>query len=309
MCMLLIFVLYALFAVTFTLGKECLYFMPPISFIGFRMIIGGVLLLGYSYFKEKHPVLFKIKDLGWFIGIIFLHIYASFIFEFLGINAMAPAKVSLIFNLSPFVTALISYFLFKERVTFKKLIGLCIGFIGFLPIILKPDTPAQVASKSIKLFAGLPELYVIIAVISSCFGWIILKRLTHEGHYSYFYVNGIGMLGGGFAATITSLYLEIQPDYLAALEDWNFVRPFLLLLLIGNVICYNLYGQLLKKYTATLISFFGFFTPLFSAFFDWLLLGQMVSINFYISVFITTIGLYLYYQEELKQGYIVQNEV
>ena len=79
--MFLIFVLYALFAVTFTLGKECLYFMPPISFIGFRMVIAGIILLGYSFFKEKHPVLFQKKDLWWFVGIIFLHIYFSFICE------------------------------------------------------------------------------------------------------------------------------------------------------------------------------------------------------------------------------------
>lgn len=306
--MFLIFVLYALFAVTFTLGKECLYFMPPISFIGFRMVIAGIILLGYSFFKEKHPVLFQKKDLWWFVGIIFLHIYFSFICEFLGINAMAPAKVCLIFNLSPFITAIISYFLFKEIVTVKKAIGLLIGFAGFLPILFESSSSLQtVASESIGLFASMPELYVIISVISACFGWIILKRLTHEGHYSYFYVNGIAMLGGGIAAWITSFYLETQPDYLSALTNWGFLRPFLLLLLVGNVISYNLYGKLLKTYTATLISFFGFFTPLFSAFFDWFILGQVVTTNFYVSVIITTVGLYLYYQEELKQGYIIQD--
>ncbi len=305
--MFLIFVLYALFAVTFTLGKECLYFMPPISFIGFRMVIAGLLLLGYSFFKEKHPVFFQKKDLLWFVGIIFLHIYLSFICEFLGINAMAPAKVCLIFNLSPFITAIISYFLFKEIVTVKKAVGLLIGFAGFLPILFENDVTEQiVASKSIGLFASMPELYVIIAVISACFGWIILRRLTQEGHYSYFYVNGVAMLGGGIASWITSLYLEVQPDYIGALINWDFLRPFLLLLLVGNVISYNLYGKLLKTYTATLISFFGFFTPLFSAFFDWIILGQLVTVNFYISVVVTTVGLYLYYQEELRQGYIVK---
>lgn len=306
--MFLIFVLYALFAVTFTLGKECLYFMPPISFIGFRMVIAGLVLLGYSYFKEKQPLFFQRKDLWWFVGMIFLHIYLSFICEFLGINAMAPAKVCLLFNLSPFITAIISYFFFREVITFKKLVGLIVGCAGFLPLIWgKGGSLEAVASQSIGIFASMPEIYVIISVISACFGWIILKRLTHDGSYSYFYVNGVAMLGGGIGAWITGFCLENQPAYYDVLININFLRPFLLLLLIGNVISYNLYGKLLKTYSATLISFCGFFTPLFSAFFDWIILGQVVTANFYISVIITTVGLYLYYQEELKQGYIVHN--
>lgn len=303
--MIAILILYAMFALTFTLGKECLAFMPPISFIGFRMMIAGALLLCYSFFKQKQPLLFKKKDLFWFVGIILFHIYISFIFEFLGLSRLVAAKACLLFNLMPFVTAIISYFFFKEIITFKKGIGFLIGFLGFLPILLESTASTSESLTSSFGFLSLPELYILISVVSSAFGWIILKRLTHQG-YSYFYVNGVAMLVGGMGALVTGMLLEVQPDYLACLVNLKFLRPFLMLLVVGNFICYNLYGKLLKKYTATLISFFGFFTPLFAAFFDWFLLGQVVGINFYISVFIITIGLYLYYQEELKQGYIVQ---
>ena len=55
----------------------------------------------------------------------------------------------------------------------------------------------------------------------------------------------------------------------------------------------------------TILSFFGFFIPLFAAFFGWLWLGEEVSCAFYTTVGLVTIGLYLFYQEELKQGYVV----
>ena len=51
------------------------------------------------------------------------------------------------------------------------------------------------------------------------------------------------------------------------------------------------------------MSFAGFTTPLFTALFGWLLLGEIVTWPFYISFVIVLLGLLLFDQEELKQSY------
>jgi drug/metabolite transporter (DMT)-like permease len=98
-------------------------------------------------------------------------------------------------------------------------------------------------------------------------------------------------------------------------ENWNPVPvtefvPFLecafLLIIVSNLICYNLYGALLRKYTATFMSFAGFSTPLFTAFFGWLFLGETVSFSFYLSAVIVFAGLILFNQEELGKGVVVK---
>jgi len=81
-----------------------------------------------------------------------------------------------------------------------------------------------------------------------------------------------------------------------------FLGCTLLLMIISNAICYNLYGKLLKKYSATFMSFAGFTTPLFTALFDWLKFGEVASWHFYLSATIVFGGLLIFYQEELTQN-------
>jgi drug/metabolite transporter (DMT)-like permease len=73
----------------------------------------------------------------------------------------------------------------------------------------------------------------------------------------------------------------------------------LLLIAISNLICYNLYGYLLKKYSVTFVSFAGFITPLFTALFGWWYLGEVVTWPFYVSAIIVFAGLCIFNQEEL----------
>jgi drug/metabolite transporter (DMT)-like permease len=73
------------------------------------------------------------------------------------------------------------------------------------------------------------------------------------------------------------------------------------IILISNIICHNIYGYLLKQYTATFIAFTGFLAPLFSALYGWAFLNERITWHFYASSFIVFIGLAIFYKEELVQ--------
>lgn len=301
--MVAILALYALFGSTFILGKEAVSFVPPIFFIGIRMVLASLFLLLFIKLYQKHSLKIKREDAPWFAGIILFHIYVSYVFEFVGLQYLSGAKTSLLFNLSPFVTALFSYFFFKEVMTPRKWIGLLIGFCAFLPSLLS-QTPGTENTLGSIGFISYPELFLIISVISASAGWIFMRKLTRERGYTYFFVNTIGMLGGGILALLTSLYVEQWPQIIPLMNNIPFLRSLFLLILIGNVICFNLYGKLLATYSATILSFFGFITPLFSALFGWFWLGETVNWSFYVTVILVAFGLYEFYKEELRQGYI-----
>jgi drug/metabolite transporter (DMT)-like permease len=73
---------------------------------------------------------------------------------------------------------------------------------------------------------------------------------------------------------------------------------------ISNIVCYNVYGYLLKKYTATFLSFVGLLSPFFASLSEWVFLKQTPSWGILSSSLIVVFGLWIVYKEELKQGYI-----
>lgn len=301
--MFLLFVLYALFASTFIIGREAVLAFPPMFFIGIRMILAGLLLLGFVKIFNKDSFKLKRNDLVWFAGIVLFHIYGSYVLEFISLQYLTGAKASLLYNLSPFITALFSYFFFGEILSFKKWIGLLIGFLAFIPLLV--TQPVSTESTTHTLYA---EILLIISVAASCIGWIFMKKLISHHNHSYVFVNGVGMLLGGILSLATSYFWETWPAFDALAHNFPFIRSLLLLILIGNIICYNLYGKLLHRYSATVLSFFGCTTPLFSALLGWLWLGETVSPWFYVTAACAALGLYIFYQDDLQGNFLHQGK-
>lgn len=298
---ILVFVLYALFASIFTIGKHALMYTEPFFLVGTRMILAGGVLIAYEYlFNRKSFALPK----NLLFPIFFLALFNVFFtnaFEFWGLKYLSSSKTCFIYSLSPFAAAIISYFYFEEKITPVKFFGMCVGFAGFIPIFLSDSSVEQEVGKI--GFLSWPEISVLIAAISSVYGWIILREVVTKHNYPTFLANGFSMLLGGVMSLMTSLVFE----------EWNPVpvtdmREFLIWLaamtIISNFICYNLYGYLLKTFTATFMSFSGFSTPLFVSFFGWIFLSEYVTWKFAFSVVVVFIGLMIFYREELRQGYV-----
>lgn len=308
--MILVILLYLLFASTFTLGKAALSYVSPFLFIGVRMIFGGSMLLVYYRFIAREKIVVKKTDWSLFARIIIFHIFCAYTLEFWALEYITSAKACLLYNLSPFVTALLSYALYAEKLSFRQMGGLLIGFLGFIPILLSQGLP-ELLSWHLG-FVSVYELALIGSVISSAYGWIIMKNLINKG-YSFIMINGIGMTGGGILALLLSLYKEGLPmmkqvpvfSQTLVMRYGNCGESIIMLgvyslalILIANIICYNLYGYLLSRYSPTFLSFAGFMTPLFAALLGWLFLGEQVTWHFFATISLVIVGLYLFHEKK-----------
>jgi drug/metabolite transporter (DMT)-like permease len=303
--MYLVILLYALFASVFTVSKTGLQYTQPLFFVGSRMLIAGIIMLAYLYIFKREVFKFKKDDFWRVFRLAAFNIYFTNIFEFWGLQYLTSFKTCFIYSLSPFVSALLSYFLFSEKMNGKKWLGFTLGFIGFLPILLNQSSSEE--SMGHLLFFSWAEIAVVLAAVSSVYGWILLRQLVKENGMSPMMANGLSMVMGGIMATAHSSFTE-NWNPLPVTEALPFMECTIALIIISNMICYNLYGHLLKKFTATFMSFAGFTTPLFTALFGWLYLGEVVSTPFYISAAIVFCGLLVFYQEELRDGYLVKPE-
>lgn len=298
----LVIILFALFASLFTLSKTALEFSEPFFLIGSRMTLAGILLISHQFFFNRAS--FKIKN-AHILPLVILglvSIYITNIAEIWGIQYMSSAKACLIYSLSPFIAALFAYWLLKEKLSFKKWIGLCIGFVGLIPILFTHSSSSELAKDL--LFFSWPELALVTAVFASVYGWILLKKIVSEYHYTPIMANGISMLVGGILALIHS-YISGEtwaPLPIIGGKYGAFLECALWMTLISNVICYNLYGYLLKRFSATFMSLAGLVTPLFASLFGWYFLDEVISWHFFASMILFSIGLALFYQEELTNN-------
>lgn len=263
------------------------------------MLLGGTILLMYQYRKGEKIFAYDKKALIPLISLTIFNVYLTNVPEFWGLQFLNAAKASFIYNFSPFFAALLSYFVFGEVMTRNKWLGLFIGLLGFLPILI--HEPLNEQSLGGFAFLSWPEIALLTAAISTVIGWISMRYLIKVSTYSSITANGISMFLSSILIFPTSLLVEQWNPY--PIMNWSkFVFYLLILTLISNIIAYNIYGTLLRRYTATFLSFAGFTGPLFAALFSWLFLGETVSWCFFLSAIIVFIGLFIFYREELQQG-------
>ena len=300
--MLLLVFLYALLAGTFSLGKIMLRYTQPIFFVGTRMSIAGGILLLYHAYKDRTRFKIKKEDIGQFCQAMLFTIYIPYILRYWGLQYLPASKACLLYNFGPFMSYTFSYLLFSEKITVKKIIGLMIGFCGLLPIITHTTGGALAGS-----FPLLPECALLISVASLSYGWLIIHRLINQHNYPPSMVNGICMLVGGLLALVTSVFLEDSARMIT--ETIPFITLLAIIVVVSNLICHNLYGVLLKRFTPTMMSFAGFMSPLFAAFYGWLFMAEELSLNFFIASATVFVGLALFYYDELQQNMSLKKNV
>lgn len=302
----MIWLTHALFASTFTITKIALEFVSPFMLISIRLLLAGVVLLAWCVSRKKIPrytqqLPVQIVKLSLFLG------YIPFVCEFWAMQFVTSAKGCLLYNLAPFITALLSFFILNERLSMYQWTGIIIGFLGFIPILLQ--SPAEGMWQLISL----PELALICAVITSSYAWILVQTAQNNGYSSY-YLNGVGMFGGGVIAFIHTLLLEGLSGihYPSIIQGWKaavspttiFLGATLLLTCISTA-CFILYSALLNRYSATFMSFSAFTTPFFAALYGYLLLGEQLGWSFGITMAVVFMGLYLYCTNEQQRENLI----
>jgi drug/metabolite transporter (DMT)-like permease len=299
--MWLILLNYFLWSSVFPIGKSALSVSPPIFLTAVRMLFAAALLLVYLGIKSRGSFKLSWRQIGALALFGFLGVYLTNVLEFWSLTSLPAAKVCFLYSLSPFLAALLSYFHFNEKMTWRKWVGMALGFVAMLPVLMQ-----QSGSESLMSafgFISWPDLAMFGAVFASVYGWILLRISLKEHKVSTLMANAGGMLLGGLMALVHSSLVDSWSPF--PVSNWPlFTQGVVLMTLISNIICFNIYGYLLKKYTMTLLSFAGLLSPIFASLTSWLLLGEPISWVLISCTGIILFALYIVYSEELKLGYV-----
>jgi len=301
--MTLIVLLHALFGISMPISKVLLVHASPLFLTGVRMGIAGCLLLLYEKLKNRKQLYFHFDHLIIFAQVVVFGIFGSYVLRFYALQYLPSGKASFLLNFSPLLSSLYAYVVFREKMTKKQWIGLLIGFIGMVPMLMASSKEEAMLTEF--YFISLPEFIIIISAALHTYSYILIQKLVRDYSYSPALVNGVTMGLGGLLSLFVSFGVEQNP---CQALNMHFLMMLAFLIVTSNIICHTIYAQLLRKYSATFLSFSGFLSPLFSIFYGWSFLSEEVTWHFYASTIIVMVGLYLFYQDE-KNGIQVVDEV
>lgn len=294
-----VFLMYALFGSIFAVGKLGLESAPPYFLTGVRMLIAGIVMLGYHRFKSRKAKVAPITHSKEVLRLLFLvgvfNVFVTNAFEFWGLQYMSAGKTSLIYSLSPFAAALLGTFFGTEIMNLKKWVGLCIGIFSFIPMMIGPwFESGSVAEDRLELLA---EISLTVSALTAVLGWTFLRKLTVELKIPHLYVNGASFLIASFFALITSLAFETW--FPLPIYDWTvFLASVLYIAVIHNIVCYSIYAESLKRFSVTFMAFAGLSNPIFAALFGWIFLKESVGESFWVALLGVLVGLFLFYRDE-----------
>ncbi|HZT35138.1 MAG TPA: DMT family transporter, partial [Nitrososphaera sp.] len=299
----LVVFMYAAWSSIFSLGKIALEHSPPFFLTASRMLLAGLLLLAFLAFKNRASLKLTGKQFFSICLLALFSIYLTNTLEFWSLQQLTAAKTCFIYSISPFFAALFSYLHFGEKMSPRKWAGMLIGFAGLVPVLAMQKGAKEILTSF--SFLSWPELAMMGASLCTVYGWVLLRLIVKDSAVSPLLANGASMLIGGlFALLHSSLVESWTPLPFSNSHLTPFIQGTLIMTLISNILCYNLYGLMLKRFTATFLSFMGLLSPIFASLSSWLLLGESPSPVIFFSTGIISIGLWLIYSAELRQGYI-----
>ena len=253
-------------------------FVPPFTFILFRAIGATILFWITSlFFYQKIDK----KDLWRFALCGFFGVTANQLMFFSGLDLTSTIHASIIMISSPIIVSILSIFMIKDQMNWKKAIGIGIGLIGALIVILHKNK----GSGEFGIWGD-----VLIFLNASSYGLYLISVKPLMKKYQPItvikWVFTFGLIG-------------VIPFGAYQIGQVNWVMPKDILLKIGFVIlfttylCYlfNIYG--IKHVSPTIVSTYIYLQPILTSFIA-LITGRekLESIVIFSSLLIFT-GVYL----------------
>lgn len=289
---------YAILASTFTIAKVAVQHADPLFLIGIRMVASAPIMFLVHGLNRQAAFKIDRRDYWPFFKVSVFHIFLPFIGEFWALQYVSSAKTAITYSLTPFIAALLSFLLLKKRLSTIQSIGLVIGLLGLMPIFFSGDDVVHVAGEFLNV--SLPEIVLLWAVIFASYAWFVVAELMGRG-YGISFINGVAMLVGGIFSLI--LWYVVAGEENPIRGDFSsFVLWTLALVLVANVISYNLYGYLLRHISITFMSAIGFLCPIFASIYGVFLLDEKLGVSHFIALLMVCLGLWLFYREEMRMA-------
>ncbi|WP_369048452.1 DMT family transporter [Tenacibaculum sp. UWU-22] len=244
-----------IYGVTYTVAKDVMpTYIKPFGFIVIRVIGATILFWLLGLFINEKPI--DKSDYKKIFVASFFGVGLNMLSFFKGLSYTTPINASVMMVTSPILVLIFASILLKEKLYFRKIMGVIIGLIGAIVLIVYSNT-AQKNANNIML----GNFLIFVNASSYAIYLVLVKKLIVKYHPIVF-VKWLYLFGLCFVIPFGySEYLDIQ---------WQTI-PFSIYLKIGFVILFsscltylfNLFA--LSKLKPTTVSVFMYMQPVIAS--------------------------------------------
>ena len=254
----------------------------PVTVIFFRLILSSLVLLIVAKFFLNSCDKIQKSDYVSFLLLASFEPFFYFIGESYGIKLTSPAIASVIIATIPLFAPIFAFYVFRERITLKNIIGLIISTFGLLILTLKSDLSL------VKPWQGFAFLF--ISVFSTlCYGVFIKKLSKRYSPISIVaYQNTIGI----FYFLPLFFFLDFQTINSIVLNTES-VLSIIYLAIFGSSLAFIMYTIVIREVGMAKANVLTNIIPIFTAVFSFFLIHEEFTMKKIIGILVILVGLFL----------------
>jgi drug/metabolite transporter (DMT)-like permease len=277
----------ALWGGTFIAGRILSQSLPSMTAAFSRFFVASILLVMVAVRMEgKLPRL----NLEQILLTAFLGVTGIFLYNicFFGALATVPAgRTSLFVSLTPIVTAIVAGLVFRERLGFRRWIGIVVALVGAIIVITRGDLIKGITDISQSLGQG--ELMML----GSVFSWAAYTLISRKAleTLSPIAATTYGTLWGFLFLSAGAIGEVNEVDWI--LLDWRVWTSIFYLGAFGTVLAFIWYYQGIRAVGPSRTAIFTNLVPAFGVLFSAVLLGEPILISMVVGGLIAVLGVSL----------------
>ena len=202
-----------------------------------------------------------------------------------GLDYSTPVNSSILIIISPIFVVILSFFIFKNKINFIKILGIILGFIGAMILILTADSNSSIGRN-----IPLGNFLFIVNSISYAYYLIIVKPMAEKYDlitlFKWLFLIGLIF---NFPLGINQ-FLDV--DW-SSLPLWEAVLPMVFVVVGTTCMTYFLNGYALSKITSTEVAVFMYLQPIIGILFAIFTKSDSITLIMFVASVLIFTGVYL----------------
>ena len=202
-----------------------------------------------------------------------------------GLDYSTPVNSSILIIISPIFVVVLSFFIFRNKINFLKILGIIMGFIGALILIISADSNSSVGRN-----IPLGNFLFIVNSISYAYYLIIVKPMAQKYDLITLF-KWLFLIGLIFNLPLgINQFMDVNWTCLPMKEA---IIPMTFVVICTTVMTYFLNGYALSKITSTEVAVFMYLQPIIGILFAIFTKSDTISLTIIIASMLIFTGVYL----------------